>query len=468
MYPGWMIIGTQDPLGEAGEFTEIVNNPRAFAYANRAGLCWLQDCNECDPAALVIPGWPFVGVKEDPAPWYDQANPDSWGFLGIIGLDVTGEDSSTRTASVTMGINNVGAIGPTYMTPRTMVSRALAIATDECSLQFGLAWLRKQYATQHNPCGGDTMTFFDCCPCVCADPSLPNDCWANTYEELATEPACETTWWPATYGELLTGPPGLDRSVVVPPEPIPPDATDEWCNWIVIYRHLNDGPPQWSCCLNDCVAPYYRQFYNVRVTEGPIVLNSPALNSNGAVAEIEFTIVAADPVVHGTPTRIARAWIEGADPWQDPAPPAPYVNPYRPTPTPLVEPVQTGPWVRDTVALPSMDDPVLTGIEPRVSIHANARSGPVRLGLWAGETRVAGYTIPFVDPSSQIVVAGKDAYHLSPDGFEKLPVFVRDWDGKWPRQLDLPHGDYSLTIDQHPDEAVRLFVDVLAAPVGSA
>ena len=163
------IIGTQDPIGLPGDYTEIVNSTRAYAYADYAGLCWLQDCSECDAAAVVTPGFPYTSPIADPAPWYDENDPDSWGFLGVIGLDVDGADNSTRRSEVNMGLSGVGVIGRQYMAPRTMVVRALAIATDECSLQFGLSWLRQQYATPANECGGDALTFFDCCPCVCPD-----------------------------------------------------------------------------------------------------------------------------------------------------------------------------------------------------------------------------------------------------------------------------------------------------------
>jgi len=87
--------------------------------------------------------------------------------------------------------------------------------------------------------------------------------------------------------------------------------------------------------------------------------------------------------------------------------------------------------------------------------------------LWAGPHRVGGYTIPFVAERSSIIVSGREAFYRTPSGYEALPAFVRDWDGKWPRGLELPHGDYRLTVDQDPDQAVRLLVDVTLAPVGS-
>lgn len=507
MYPGWVIIGTSDPIGIPGEFTEIVNSARAYAYADYAGLCWLYDCAECDASAVVTPGYPYTSPITDPAPWYDEHDPDSWGFLGVIGLDVEGADNSTRQASVRMSTGGTGVIGPTYMGPRTMVLRGLAIATDDCSLAFGLTWLRKQYNVQHDPCGGDTLTFFDCCPCVCGGDTDSGTCWADTYQELKDTPRCLYGWWPITYGDETQGPPGpqwwpSDYSEETDPSPSadwwpdtyeeeiigptsiywpdtygalvtgPADPTDDWCSWVEIYRDLRLGPPDWTCCVDACVTPYLRQFYNSRVTEGPMLLSKPAMNSRGAVAEIEFTIVAADPQLHAMPSSVLRQYVEGASPVPEPLPgPPPFVNPYRSTPAPVpapsIPPLATS-WVRDELPVRRLTEQVLFGVEPRVRVRANGeRSGPVRLGLWSGDTRLGGYTIPFVAEHSAIVVSGRDAYYSTPDGWERLPSFVRDWDGMWPKPLELPHGEYILTVDQDADSPVRLLVDVALAPIGS-
>jgi hypothetical protein len=297
MYVGFITMGADDPFSQpAQEWTEVLNNPRAYAYAKWAGLDWLNPCDECDGVTIVASnGAGYRSPIVDPAPWYAADDPDTWGFLGVIGMEVTGASDSTRQANVSMSINGIGMIGPTYMGPRTMVIRALAIARDDCSLERGLLWLRQQYATQTNPCGGDPMTYFDCCPCVCADEGVAGPCWAENYGELSTEPVCNPTWWPSTYGELVTGPPDFD----------------EWCDWIDIYRDLRQGPPPWSCCVDDCIVPYMRQFHNARVTAGPTVIRRPEM-SCGALAEIEFTIVAADPVPHSMPFTSARQWLGGS------------------------------------------------------------------------------------------------------------------------------------------------------------
>lgn len=453
MYPGWAIIGARDHIGAPDAFTEVVNNARAYAYAASAGLCWLEDCADCESAASVQPGFPYSTPIADPAPWFDPDNPDSWGFLGVIGLDVSGAQDSTRQATVTMGLGGVGTIGRTYMAPRTMVLRALAIAADECSLSYGIEWLRRQYTNAATPCGDEALTFFDCCPCLCEGGEYTTDCWAVNYGELLGDPACATTFWPNTYGELSAGPPA--------------DSPD-WCMWVDNYYELSTGPPNWSCCADACVVPYLRQFHHARVTEGPTILQQPKMNSRGAMAEIELTIVAADPVVHAIPQHAARAWVTGGEPVVDPPAPAPFVNPYHQVRRKeLFRPTPTSRWVRETVPLQRLEERVLSGIEPQVRLRSAELSGPVRLGLWAGEHRVGGYTIPFVAPSSPIVVGGGRAYLSTPDGLEPLGAFVRDWDGRWPQPLDLPHGDYALTVDQDPDQAVRLFVDVTVAAVGS-
>jgi hypothetical protein len=502
-----MIIGTQDPIGFPGDFTEIVNNTRAYAYADWAGICWLQDCNDCDVASIVTPGYPYTSPISDPAPWYDANNPDSWGFLGVVGLDVQGADSSTRQADVKMSLSGVGIIGPTYLGPRTLVVRAIALATDDCALQYGLTWLRQQYGTAFDACAGDTLTFFDCCPCVCPDDTPGGPCWADNYGELKGTPRCLTGWWPLTYQDEILGPPdptmwwpdtyeeetnGNVAATFWPdnyaeeiegpsstfwPETYgqlitgPPELDDDWCMWIDSYRDLRLGPPDWTCCVQACVTPYLRQFHNVRVTEGPIVLQKPALNSNGAVAEIEFTIVAGDPQVYSMPGRSTREWVEGGAPLVEHRSARPvFENPYRPsmTPAPVPVPALAESWVRDTLAVKRMTDQVLTGVEALLRIRANERSGPVRLGLWAGGERVGGYTIPFVAERSSIIVNGSNAFYRTPDGYERISAFVRDWDGKFPRALELPHGDYTLTIDQDAARPVRLLVDVSLAAVGSA
>jgi len=461
VYAGWMVIGSGDPFGDPlAVFEEIINNARAHSYATSKGLCWLYECEDCDSALTATPGFPFESVRADPAPWYSANDPDSEGFLGVIGMEVQGAENSTRQANVMMSTSGIGVIGPTYMGPRTLVIRALAIATDECSLQYGITWLRGRYNAEYNECGGDALTFFDCCPCLCPEAEEGGTtCWATNYNELGPgEPLCAPAFWPNTYNELEAGPP----------------TDDEWCTWPTIYNRLQIGPPTWTCCVESCVAPYFRQFKNVRVTEGPTILNHPKLYSDGAVAELEFTITCGDPRLHSLPVSAAATWVEGGEPVVDVVPPAPRPNPYASTlpipnpPVPDLPPLATS-WVRSTIPLRGFSDQILQTVAPRVRVRANGTdSGPVRLGLWAGDERIGGYTIPFVASQTGVVVDGRTAMANIDERYEALPGFVRDWAGRFPRELpELPHGEYRLTVDQDATRPVRLRIDVETIALGA-
>lgn len=298
MHPGYMAIGIDDPL-EALQSHEIVNNNRVSAYVAATGaLPWLHDCDVCTDLTPVLPGsGVYVSVNADPAPWYNARNMDSLGFLGVMGLEVTGAEDSTRQATVTSVLRGGGVIGPTYLGPRSIIVRALAVATEECSLQYGLRWLGDQFIPTDSPCAGDPLTFFECCP-SCTDEELRpvGPCWPTTYAELRDGPACDPDWWPTTYEDWRRAPPYLRTA--------PPTAGD-WCDWPGTYYELRTWLPPWGCCQEIEVLPRMRQFSDARVTEGPTVLQRPRV-SVGALAEIEFTITAAQP----TATRASNYWTD--------------------------------------------------------------------------------------------------------------------------------------------------------------
>lgn len=358
MYQGYIACGMDDPFAVPPmESTEIINNSRAYAYAKWAALPWVVPCDECDGVEVITSqGQGFLSPILDPAPWYDVNNPDSWGFLGVLGMEITGGSDSTRQANVSMSLSGIGVIGRTYLGPRTMVVRAICIAKDDCSLEYGLGWLRLACTNTMNPCGGDPVTFFDCCPCICTETEGPEECWADTYFELETFPLCESqpclppdcanwvdtydelitgdgadplafpnwpetyeeldtgpadaTCWPSQYVQFVSGPPCADGGVGGPdwwPETYqelidgpPPPFEDLWCDWPDNYFELATGPPPYACCVDACLGPYMRQFHNSRITAGPTVLRRPQMTC-GAMVEVEFTIVAGDPEPTGMP-----------------------------------------------------------------------------------------------------------------------------------------------------------------------
>ena len=466
MYPGYVTMGQGDPRFDP-TFTEIINNSRAYAYVRQSDITWLQECTDCPETQTVVPGFGvdgWLGVVEDPAPWYDPANPDTEGFLGVIGVEVTGDEDSTRNVTVNNSITSGGVLGPPYFGPRTLVVRMIAVATDECSLQAGLDWLRFKSVGMHDPCLGDSMTFFDCCPCICDDKQPGGPCWARNYAELKGTPACNPTYWPDTYQDILVGPPVNDP---------------QWCAWVDIYRELRIGPNSWSCCVDSCVVPYLRQYHNAAITVGPTVLHHPAMNSCGAMVELEMTIVAATPDEVTLPGRRAALIIEAADtvPVDDPAPPPPPPDDPFPTfhspavvlatrtlPPPGTLPAQ---WQRAEVTMaPDPGGSVLTGLLPSIRLTTfDQAAETIRVGLWLDDMRVGGFVVPFLPANAALDINGVTrqvtAYF---NGTSRVVnSFVKAYDGDlfdWP---DLPIALYRVTVDQEPDKVVRLEVEVRAS-----
>jgi hypothetical protein len=283
-----------DPTSNVGD--EIVNNVRALTYAQSLGLGWLSDCLDCDSASeYALAKVLYATPKTDPAPWYNNRFPDSAGFCGVYGIDITGAEDATLDIGVTNTLSPGGVLGTTYIRPREMIVRAIAVADSECALQEGFNWFKQRAAERAAECRGDTLTFFYCCPpmdcraddprdpCPCDDMETPGGpCWVDTYLQLRSGPdECTPTWWPTTYGELKSGPP----------------TDDEWCHWVYVYYELTLGADEWTCGAEACVVPYLWQFYDCAIVEGPSVLSHRTL-SRGAFMELEFTIVAADPVPH--------------------------------------------------------------------------------------------------------------------------------------------------------------------------
>lgn len=145
-----------------GPFQELVNSARAYAYADEAGIPWLDVCDHCPTAhpagTYLTPGTGSV------APWYSAGNPDTARFLGVIGMDIEGGDSSTRQVTVSQSLSTGGAISAPYHGPRTLVLRGLAIASDDCGLQAGINWLQFTFADEGDPCLADSLVYYDCCP----------------------------------------------------------------------------------------------------------------------------------------------------------------------------------------------------------------------------------------------------------------------------------------------------------------
>ena len=118
-------------------------------------------------------------------------------------------------------------------------------------------------------------------------------------------------------------------------------------------------------------------------------------------------------------------------------------------------------WVRDEMAV--VTDRLgrtLREVVPRITLFAKQPAGPLRLGLWTGDYRHAGWSVPWLPANAQLVIEGTSATGVSDGVRRPLPAFLRDWDGRFPRPVRLAHGEYRVTLDQHPDKAVDVLVEV--------
>jgi len=685
VYPGWILLA-DSPLMPGPDSCEIVNNARVQTYAQQAGLCWLLNCADCEAVEQAIPGAPYVSPKDDPAPWYDEENPDTWGFMGVYGLEATGADDSTRHANVIEATTGGGVIGPTYFGSRTIVVRALAVAQGECELQAGIDWLREQCSVSFEPCRGDSFNFFDCCPCLCEDDEPGGPCWARTYRELRLGPICTkdegdpprldpavgrvTTADPGglpdiftvfmrvsgphtatggpivTHGDVTTGPGweigrwpntvinpgglyfqwndgtgprlleittttvdeglgedddnwndiaitinrdgGFGHSVVSgwysdnkglswilaeqrsvsdpvvamfdPAVPVqiggtdtlgfdgtiaqvalvdgatpqtanivwwfdageypfsplvpttwtdargrdwtvtdaaamlpqgagqagawwpdtyqelrigPPMPDEDWCDWVHIYGELRRGPPSFSCCRNDCIIPYFRQFHQARVVEGPVILRHPQLSLSGAMMELEFTIVAADPAEYGLPAAVGASSVHGGPGtlFTDVAPVA-TVDAFGRVTNPIPRLIDPQAWQRATVAIGAdARGRWLSRAVPTIRLQAQTDPAPLtRVGLWDGDTEVCSFVMNSIPADSVITVDVMNRFVSgSASGVtEALPGWAYDWVGP-PADLDISRGGpWTLTIDEDDGAPLApLFVDVISSPVGA-
>lgn len=162
VYQGWLQFNGH----------EVINNARAYWYAHRAGMGWIEPCGVCDtvPPDQLTEG-PYLSTKDDPAPWYDENVGNSLAFYGVMGLEFSQFSDCVVQRTVTEYAANfdstlVGAVSPASRTAKEMNVRALLLARDSASVHWGFDWLRAQLMPQDS-CNGADLRFFNACPCSC-------------------------------------------------------------------------------------------------------------------------------------------------------------------------------------------------------------------------------------------------------------------------------------------------------------
>ncbi len=441
------------------------------------GKCidWLSNCEDCEEAEFLFTnGEGYFLPEVDPAPWYNPAAPvrDSEKFFGVMGLEVSGGEDSTRSATVKASVAGGGAISRLRYEPRMLVVRGLAVAADSCGMEVGLNWMRCQYEIEIDECGKDYLWFLDCCPQCATDKNAPPvaPCWPDTYEELANGPAdCpDGTCWVANYDEFAIGPNGGGFD------------TCGWCAWIDQYRDFTDGLPQFACNLQECLVPYLRQFQTVRVIEGPLVLNHQTMSDGSVICEVEFTIACADPHPYSPEVEVLSVQtLPAVVQHQDALEPEVKTNPFMGRSRPQVPRGPSlgldlpGKWHRSTIGFTPDHQTTLPNMVPSIMLAAPAENaGLVRVGVWKDGELVNGYVLPFVPATGLVKVNSKtrqiyteyEGQGRTMNGFARM--FNGDGIASW---ADMDIGEeYTVTVDQEEGQAVELLIEVAVAGKGCA
>jgi hypothetical protein len=142
-YDGWLRFGGN----------EVVNNERARGIAETVTcpMYWLKG-PRCWTLQGALGDAEYNAANLADAPWYDLSMPDVSGrFFGVFALSVAGLKDSTRSASVTEGIDDGAVIGRTRKGSRQVRVRAMLLARGDDALEYGISWLNA--ALEPNACG---------------------------------------------------------------------------------------------------------------------------------------------------------------------------------------------------------------------------------------------------------------------------------------------------------------------------
>ena len=167
--------------------SEIINAERTVAYAAALtpGLR-VDDCERCQGLRyLVNRRSPFGPLRFrfgrdvedqtryrspllDKPDWYDDNDPDTWGFAGIYPLSVSGIEDGGKASSVTELNQDGGFLGAGRRASKEVKFTGLLIGDSDRSLDAGMRWLRR--ALEGSDCGdgsqcfGDDLCYLSACP----------------------------------------------------------------------------------------------------------------------------------------------------------------------------------------------------------------------------------------------------------------------------------------------------------------
>lgn len=120
-------------------------------------------------SGVLYPSGDFTTPLQDEPPWYDANDPDTWDFAGILPIEVTGLDDTTRTVQMTQTLKGNGLAGRAIRGPQTVGVTGVLVGRTTEGVKAGLSWLRRvlhgSCDADEQPCGqSGTLETFSACP----------------------------------------------------------------------------------------------------------------------------------------------------------------------------------------------------------------------------------------------------------------------------------------------------------------
>jgi hypothetical protein len=142
---------------------ELVNSSRAAAYAPWAGIVSTPDL------AASLGDAPYLDPAADGAAWYDPFRPESVQFAGLVGVDFVGASTGSVARQWTELLGDGGVPGAARRASKEIMVKAIAFASTDAGMSYGLAWLNS--VLRGSACGlgctGDVLCVY------AAEPARP-------------------------------------------------------------------------------------------------------------------------------------------------------------------------------------------------------------------------------------------------------------------------------------------------------
>jgi hypothetical protein len=147
--------------------SEIANNTRTASYvaSHGTGDVWMRQGCFCETLPDALGHDEYVSPASDPAPWYDPSDPRSGTFAGFWIESIEGLLDSPIERTITQRVGDGATVSCARANSRTLTVTGWLWASDTCSADYGLMWLRSALlGSRCAGCNGDDLCLLACCP----------------------------------------------------------------------------------------------------------------------------------------------------------------------------------------------------------------------------------------------------------------------------------------------------------------